>query len=257
MTGDNSRVHLDRDYALSLGFHDNFAHGLLGGSWAAGLLSRERLPGSMEVNFDLPVFVGDTLHLSATRGAGCEFSVRNQRAQVTSRGRLEFVDVAQLDGRAAPPIFEPTDFQADAGKVYYARDIIADGPRGRSSPHRFEAQEVRAFCQFTGQGLQGGEWVPSMLVFCRSFADWLKAFTQVALPDSGSPGHLQDRWLQHRPVYIGDELTTHYRPGGLRLSNSRPGMGLLEIELQTVNQHGELVQHSTVLLMMAASEPRK
>lgn len=249
-TGDHARIHLDLAYAQSMGLPTNFAHGLLGASWAAAQLMPHTDQGAMQVNFAQPVFCGDTLRLSHTEtDCGPQFTLTNGQQQATHHGRVSATPLP-------PPTLrlEPTAFSPDAGRVYHAVDVFQDGPRGACSPHTYSADEVADFRQLCGdvEPHASHRSVPPMLVFCRSFADWLQAFTQVALPDASFPGHLQDEWHHLHPVCVGDTLQTWHAPLGLRPSRSRPDMALLTIALQVRNQHDELVQHGHVLLMMQA-----
>ena len=61
----------------------------------------------------------------------------------------------------------------------------------------------------------------------------------------GSPGLSELRWPH--PVYPGDVLTCEREMLSKRRSASRPGMGLVESELRTLNQDG------TVVMVMRSS----
>jgi len=71
VTRDRHPLHLDRDHALSFGYPDVIAHGLLGLSLMEGLKSEMRLYqntsiaslGWDKIRFLAPVFVGDQLHV--------------------------------------------------------------------------------------------------------------------------------------------------------------------------------------------------
>jgi len=138
--------------------------------------------------------------------------------------------------------------------------MYADGPRGDCDAFQLSEETVAAYLLFSGENEQpylekngeGHRYVPPMLVFCRAFSAWLKAFTAVKTPDGGFPGHLQDTWQQHQLVEVGESLTVRHRVGAYRESNSRPGMSLLTIKLEVLSHSGVLVQSGSVLLMMAA-----
>lgn len=288
LTGDFSPIHMDRDYALSLGLKDNFAHGLLGASWAAGWLSqlhgeKSEIPTAIEFNFGAPVFCSDQLQLQQqllasepveglvspqtpgqTRFA---FPLSNQQQQLTSHGKVSFASVedltsASLSGAGQPEGFEverlqPSDFSPTADKVYFARDMFEDGPRGTVACHRFTAAEVAAYVDYTGESAlayrdKAGHFssVPPLLIFCRAFSSWLNEFLKVKTPDAGFPGHLQDQFQQHLHVAVGDELSVCHQVTGYRESSSRPEMALVTITLQVINQRDQLVQSGSVLLMM-------
>ena len=66
LSGDQNSLHMDREYALSLGFKDRVVFGLLTGSFYSQLVGME-LPGKyaimqgIDIKFAKPVFVGDKL----------------------------------------------------------------------------------------------------------------------------------------------------------------------------------------------------
>jgi len=292
LTGDFSPIHMDRDYALSLGLKDNFAHGLLGASWAAGWLSQlhgsiAEVPTAIEFNFGAPVFCDDQLQIQQQRlssesvggqssaqtfgQTGFAFSLSNQQQQVTSHGKVHFAPIENLtsDRLAAgqserfepegvePERLEPSDFHPCADKVYFARDMYEDGPRGRVYCHRFTADEVADYVDYTGESASvyqdetGGFCsVPPVLIFCRAFSTWLSEFLKVRTPDAGFPGHIQDQFQQQRSVAVGDELSLSHQVSDYRESRSRPDMALVTITLQVINQRDQLVQCGSVLLMM-------
>ena len=70
-SGDYNPVHLDRDYARERGYSDRVAHGALQLAYLSRLLGMQ-LPGpgtiwvSQKVNWNLPVFVGDRIKITAT-----------------------------------------------------------------------------------------------------------------------------------------------------------------------------------------------
>lgn len=55
----------------------------------------------------------------------------------------------------------------------------------------------------------------------------------------GSPGIEYNKW--RKPVLAGDTLTARCTVVGRRPSKSRPGVGLVTIRSEVVNQHGEQV----------------
>ena len=55
----------------------------------------------------------------------------------------------------------------------------------------------------------------------------------------GSPGLDKLRWQQ--PVYPGDTLSMRLQVLEARLMASRPGIGLTQIQLEVLNQHGVAV----------------
>lgn len=65
----------------------------------------------------------------------------------------------------------------------------------------------------------------------------------------GSPGFDDLRWL--RPVRPGDTLRVRTRCIDKKPSESRPQMGVVRIQVETLNQHDELVMTLTSIAMFA------
>jgi acyl dehydratase len=264
ITDDFSPVHLDLEYARSLGLKDNFAHGLLGATWAVGVLSRvaevASAPVAAQFSFGIPVFCGDSISVESTPGAPTgqvDFSIVNEQGQQSTDGAVHFSD--SFPASTVVPL-APDKFIPNENKVYFGRDMYEDGPRGVCSSFQFSEEDIRAYLEFSDESsepyLDSGRGayrcVPPMLVFCRAFSGWLKAFTAVQTPDGGFPGHLQDKWQQHAPVLVGEKLTVRHQVTAFRESKSKPGMALITIELQVFKHSEELAQSGSVLLMMAA-----
>lgn len=69
------------------------------------------------------------------------------------------------------------------------------------------------------------------------------------LASLGSPGLDDLRW--HRPVYPGDELTARIRVLDKRTSESRADMGIVRFDIETYNQHDDIVMSYTSIAMIA------
>ena len=71
MTGDDNRLHIDKEYAKTTPFKDIVVHGMLGASFISTIIGT-KLPGdgalwvSQTLDFLLPVRLGDELTVSAT-----------------------------------------------------------------------------------------------------------------------------------------------------------------------------------------------
>jgi acyl dehydratase len=71
LTGDGSPVHLDQEFAAATEFGQRIAHGLLGLSYAHGLIMGSGLfrdcalafLGISDWMFKAPIFIGDTIHV--------------------------------------------------------------------------------------------------------------------------------------------------------------------------------------------------
>ena len=67
LTGDYSRIHMDKEFAEGTRFGQRIAHGLIASSFLSTIMGMQ-LPGSgtifldQSVQFKLPVFFGDTIH---------------------------------------------------------------------------------------------------------------------------------------------------------------------------------------------------
>jgi acyl dehydratase len=107
LTGDWNPIHTDVEFAKTTPYGQRLAHGLLGLSFAIGLLDRTgAFSGSVIANLGIedwkypkPLFIGDTIHVVVTitetrlasdgkRGiVGRTFAVMNQRDELVQEGR--------------------------------------------------------------------------------------------------------------------------------------------------------------------------
>ncbi len=107
LTGDTNPMHTDAEYARGHMFGERVAHGLLGLSYAMGLLWPQGfMEGTviafmgLEWKFKAPIRIGDTIHVAArvkqkkemkAAGGGIiviEARLLNQREEVTQQGDL-------------------------------------------------------------------------------------------------------------------------------------------------------------------------
>ncbi|MGV9799621.1 MaoC/PaaZ C-terminal domain-containing protein [Mycobacterium sp. NPDC003449] len=107
LTGDSSPVHLDQEFAAKTDFGQRIAHGLLGLSYAHGLIMGSGLfrdcalafLGMSDWSFKAPILLGDTIHVAyritglRSRRTRCdqgiatfEIEVRNQHDHIVQRG---------------------------------------------------------------------------------------------------------------------------------------------------------------------------
>lgn len=105
LTGDYDPIHVDAEYGRATPFGERIAHGLLGASYAVGLITALGLMDgtviaivSMSWDFLGPIKIGDTIHVDQTvkslretrkpdRGIVVfEVSVINQRREVIQKG---------------------------------------------------------------------------------------------------------------------------------------------------------------------------
>ena len=102
ITGDNSPIHMDADYAAGRGYPGRVVYGMLGASLFS-TLAGVYLPGehcllhSVEAQFAKPVFIGDTLTVSGkvtevndTFGEiTIKATIENQNGQKVTRGLIK------------------------------------------------------------------------------------------------------------------------------------------------------------------------
>lgn len=102
ITGDNSPIHMDADYAAGRGYPGRVVYGMLGASLFS-TLAGVWLPGehcllhSVEAKFAKPVFIGDTLTVSGkvtevndTFGEiTIKATIENQNGQKVTRGLIK------------------------------------------------------------------------------------------------------------------------------------------------------------------------
>lgn len=108
---------------------------------------------------------------------------------------------------------------------------------------------------FARSGCFGRRIVQPMFAFDLGFALWLREFCRMATPDSGTAGHLRDRWQFHAPFYPGDTLYCRFQTIGARPSRTRSGLGLLTVGLQLIDQY-DAVKLSAEVLMMYPARPK-
>ena len=92
-SGDHNPLHLDGEYARSLGFSDRIAHGILLASWVSAALA-QRLPGPGTV------YLRQSLEFRQAAVPGDELTVRLTVAEKKRRGRVVLdCRVTHEDGR--------------------------------------------------------------------------------------------------------------------------------------------------------------
>jgi acyl dehydratase len=297
ITGDYSRIHFDHELGKASPHGRGFAHGLLGASWALGMLAlhaphrlgcgdpRAR-PGGFRVRFDGVVRFGDTLALRWEDTApdepvsGCEqrctaFALGDAGARTVASGAVE---VRLTDSDAVPhqatgeaPWPGGAWVPPESPAVWAAEDVVERGPRGASPVRTVTEADVVRYCTFTGEldpayldasFAAGTRWgariAPPMLCFCLAFSVWLRELLRLPMGgDESSAGHLGDRWQFVAPVRLGDTLEVRHRPLGLRRTRSQPARGVATFGLQLVNQREEIVQRGEVDMMLSMREPEE
>jgi acyl dehydratase len=98
LTGDYASIHTDAEFAAASGFGQRVAHGLLGLTFAQGLVWRVTSPYSARLaslawtnwSFHAPIAIGDTIHVTCTVTATRRSSSNPSRAVITER--LEIIN---------------------------------------------------------------------------------------------------------------------------------------------------------------------
>lgn len=100
LSGDDNRLHVDKDFASKTQFARPVAHGMLGVSFISTVIGT-KLPGDgalwhkQTLEFLRPVFIGDTITVTAvvtekhvrTRSIVLDVHIRNHKRQVVTRGQ--------------------------------------------------------------------------------------------------------------------------------------------------------------------------
>lgn len=282
LTGDYSRMHMDRHHAEALEYGGRIAHGLISASLALGGLALDApdivgwgnpraFVRTYDVSYRRAVMVGDTLStrwriVAGTPGVGrgpltTAYQVENQRTEVVTDGTVSLDRSGhwQPEGTVRPA---PLPKNAPPGPVHRRLEDYVPGAYGGETVGRTMTEaDIVAFAGFTGdwqpahvdaefskRALFGARVVPQMLCFNIGFAFWLRTLVGGAA-EGGFAGHVNDRWTFIRPVHIGDTVRCRYGTLEVRRSQSRPGFGLTTFGLQLLNQHDEVVQQGRAILM--------
>ncbi len=214
LTGDYSRIHMDRHYAAQTPYEDRIAHGLLGASLATGMLSLDapHILGrgnpkayfyGLEVNYRDVIRLGDTIKTKwqvsekapdqRHEGFGAvktAFHVVNQEGipvydgAVTIRVGIKEPDVLQLEPGAP---WELPESAPDTERLCYAEDYSADGQAGETEGRTITETDIVNFAgltgdynpqhvdsEFAGKSMFGERIAHGMLSFNISFAYWLR-----------------------------------------------------------------------------------
>jgi acyl dehydratase len=293
LTGDHSDIHFDPEAGRRAGYGGPIAHGLLTACWAVGALTQhepERLaigePDAVQSAFNLRlsnvVRAGDHFAARVLESDGADtdsggnprerttrFETLNQDAAQTCSGDLTISRRERLQTEAAPDPWELGPWEgATSDRVLYAEDLVAFGPRGRSSERTIPHNQVIAFAEHVGElnpiyldrdfakrSAFGEPIVPPMFSFALAFSDFLHDLLSAEMPSDGFAGHIGDRWRLFDPIYPGDTLNTRHRPLSSSPSKSRPDMAIVRFGLQIVNHLDRVVQEGETVMMIPARPP--
>jgi acyl dehydratase len=294
LSGDFSRMHVDRHFAQRQTQGGRIVHGLLSASCSLGSLSLDapHIVGranprafieSYSINHRQPVKLNDTVctqwsvdtiqattQREATR-ITTGFRVNNHRAESVADGELLLCLVGDDDpdsGVFAPsvPAWDPFVFEPKAG-VYFLEDYDEGGQQGMTEGRTLSEADIVNYAGFSADynplqvdrefargSLFKQRIVHPMLVFNIAFANWLRQWSRLSMPDDGFPGHVADSWQFIAPLYIGDTMHCRYKTLAVRHSRSRPSLGVLTFGLQMLNQREEVVQQGRVLMLYPARQ---
>lgn len=160
-------------------------------------------------------------------------------------------------------------YTPDPGRDYYAEDYPV-GKGGTTSGRTITEADVVSFCgligdynplyvdkEYAAKSLFRERIVPPMLVFTYSFGLWARERNKYREPKINVAGHLNDNGVFLYPVKIGDTIRVSYWTESCRVSKSRPYASITVTRLQIVNQHDEVVQEGSVVLMLPSCQALK
>ena len=240
---------------------------------------------SFEVNYRDAIRMDDTVSLNwqvaetsddpEHQGYGrvkTAFQLLNQDARpiydgaVVTLVRKKSAPDARLDLKPGTPWEPVPEFVPEPGKPYCVEDLPV-GAGGETEGRTITEADIVNFAGLTGdwdpvymdadsaaRGLFGQRIAHGILVFNAAQGAWTRHFNKTLWPETGFAGHLWDKVTFLRPVMIGDTIRCRYRTGTTRVSRSKPEVGLVTTESQTVNQRDEVVQEAAVLHMVASKE---
>lgn len=138
---------------------------------------------------------------------------------------------------------------------------IAEGLELTSEAHIVTADEIRAFCELSGDfnRLHTDDDFARSVGFRERIAHGLLILSIT----SGQPTPADD-WVLHAyleetrrflaPVYPGDAIRSLSRVTSLRRSSSKPDRGVVTMDVEVVNQDGVTVQTGVDIVLVAARE---
>ena len=180
LTGDYSRIHMDRHYAAGTIYEDRIAHGLLSASLATGMLSLDapHIVGrgnpracfyGFEVNYRGAIKLGDTIktqwHITEMaadphhEGFGeikTAFQILNQEdvtvcdgGITTKVGMKELPEKSNLQLKPGNP-WAFTKFTPGTERLCYAEDYTPDGQAGETEGRTVTETDIVTFAGLTG-----------------------------------------------------------------------------------------------------------
>jgi 3-hydroxybutyryl-CoA dehydratase len=179
ITGDYSRLHMDRHHAAQTMFKDRIAHGLLGASLATGMLSLDapHIMGrgstkayfsGFEIDYRQVIKVGDTIKTKWQMVEKYDdprnnkfgvvktaFYIINQNDDSVYDGSVTItIEKEKTTGNSLPlnpgKPWAITQYNPDMGKVYYLEDYTPDGQGGETEGRTITETDIVNFAGLTG-----------------------------------------------------------------------------------------------------------
>ena len=140
----------------------------------------------------------------------------------------------------------------------YLEDI-AVGLRLDSGRHTITADEIASFCALSGDHnpLHTDDEHARAAGYREHIAHGLLVLSITSgLPVPGDEwdidAYLEETRRFRAPVYAGDTIRVSSRVSEVRRSRSNPSRGIVTMDVEVVNQHGELVQTGVDIVMVGA-----
>jgi acyl dehydratase len=294
ITCDYSYVHLAHHPTVDGPYGGRIAHGLLGSSLAAGLLSLDaahlvgrNVPGSYLCSFDAnyrdAIRLGETIRIEwnvAEKGddphdegfgiVTSGFRVVTQEDRAVYDGSLGLrVRKSSAPGNrvvpfgtGAPARWAPRAFSFEPEKVYALEDF-SPGEGGVTSGRTITETDVVNFAGLTGDYnplyvdasvASQGPLKGRIVPALLVFTMGFGLWTRDGEVMRAKAGHLNDSSVFHRPVRIGDTISCCYQIMETRVTRSNPDVGIIHYGFQITNQNGDVVQEGKTLMMRGVSK---
>ena len=292
ITGDFSRLHMDREFSLEKKMPGRVVHGMLGASYVVGMISHQTpvlvgrsvsnvILSAFEFNHKHVVLLNDTIHCcwkisrvnkstnSQVISIEVAIKILNQEGAIVGIGSFEAKKVDAsfllLNGDNNSEDVWPVSYLDPDPKVYYLDDYYPNGQEGSTEARTLTQTDIVNYCgltadynpiyvdkSFSDETVLEQALVPPLLVFNIYFASWLRQWMQIDMPNDSFAGHISDQIKVFGPVFVGDTLHARFQTLDVRQSKSKPNMGILTFGIQVVNQHSQVVQFAKVLMMYPA-----